>query len=89
MPNQGFDNFADNPTAPSLDCFAITPDDGLEFPKVTKALYIGQGGDVVLRPALGDQDVLFRNLPSGSTLDVRVRAIRASGTTASALVGLI
>lgn len=89
MPSQPFNEFADSPTAPSLDCFAITPDDGLDLPKVTKAIYIGEGGDIILRPAMGDQDVEFRNLPSGSTLDVRVRAVRATGTTASALVGLV
>jgi hypothetical protein len=43
---------------------------------------------VVLRSARGSEDVTFRNLPAGYTLDVRVRAVRANGTTAAALVGL-
>lgn len=89
MASQPFEDFADNPTAPSLDCFAITPSDLLELPKVTKALYVGEGGNVVLRPLQGSEDVTFRNLPSGYILDVRVRAIRATGTTAASLVGLI
>lgn len=89
MPDQPFHTFADSPTAPSLDCFAITPDDGQDLPEVTKAIYIGEGGDVILRPALGNEDILFRNVPTGYILDVRVRAVRATGTTASALVGLI
>lgn len=83
-----FENLADGPMAPALVCFAINPDDSGDLPTVTKALFVGEAGDVVLRSAGSTEDVLFRNLPSGYVLDVRVRAVRASGTTASALVGL-
>lgn len=83
-----FDNYADSPTAPALDCFDITPDDVADLSRVTKALYVGEEGDVVLRSALGASDVTFRNLPAGYILDVRVLAVRATGTTASALIGL-
>jgi hypothetical protein len=83
-----FENYTDTPTAPSLFCFEITPDNSADLSRVTKALYIGEGGDVVLRSALGDTDVTFRNLPAGYILDVRVSAVRETGTTASALVGL-
>lgn len=86
--NEFFADYADSPLAPSLDCFAITPSDSADLPKVTKALYVGEGGDVVLRSAKGNADVTFRNLPSGSTLDVRASAVRATGTTAAFLVGL-
>lgn len=89
MPNQQFEDFADSPTAPALDCFVISPNDGSDLPRVTKALYIGEGGDVVLRPAMGNEDIVFRNVPAGYILDVRVRAVRITGTTASALVGLV
>ena len=83
-----FENFADSPTAPALVCYAIVPSDTEALPHLTKALYIGEGGDVVLRSALGEADVTFANLPSGYILDVRARAVRATGTTASAIVGL-
>jgi hypothetical protein len=83
-----FHNYADSPTAPALLCYAITPSDTDNLPHLTKALYIGEGGDVVLRSALGDVDVTFANLPSGYILDVRALAVRATGTSAAALVGL-
>ncbi len=83
-----FADYADSPLAPSLDCFAVTPSDAIDLPKVIKALYVGEGGDVVLRTAKSSTDVTFRNLPSGSTLDVRAKAVRATGTTAAFLVGL-
>ena len=86
--NVPFYNLADSPIAPALSCFPISPNDAAELPLITKAIYIGVAGDVVLRSANGAEDVVFRNLPAGFTLDVRVRAVRATGTTASALVGL-
>lgn len=83
-----FQNYADSPTAPALLCFAITPDDAQPIAHLTKALYIGEGGDLVLRSPLSDSDVTFRNLPAGYILDVRTIAVRATGTTASSIIGL-
>lgn len=83
-----FSNFADNPAAPALSCFEIAPADAADLPSVTKALYVGTGGDIVLRPAGNDTDVVFRNVPSGFVLAVRVSAVRGSGTSAADIVGL-
>jgi hypothetical protein len=84
-----FKNTADSLIAPSTRCFAITPDDSEELREAPKALYIGTGGDLVVRPLGGDEDIVFRNTISGCILDVRVRAVRASGTSAQDIVGLI
>ena len=86
--SQSFENFADSPTAPALTCFEITPSDTVDLDRVTKALFVGEAGDVVVRSAKGDADVTFRNLPAGYILDVRVKAVRATGTTAASLVGM-
>lgn len=88
MPVDSFASFADSPMAPAATCFAVTPSDTLDLPQVTKALYVGTGGDITLVPALGTTPVVFRNVPSGAILDVRVRAIRTAGTTAAHMVGL-
>lgn len=79
---------ADSATAPARLCFAITPSDAQPLPHLTKALYIGEGGNVVLRSAVGETDVTFVNVPSGYVLDVRAIAVRATGTTATAIIGL-
>jgi hypothetical protein len=81
-------NYADSPIAPAMLCFAITPSDSQPLPQLTKALYIGEGGNLVLRSALGDTDVTFANVPSGYILDVRAISVRATGTTATAIIGL-
>ena len=78
----------DSPMAPAEKCFAIVPDDATYLPRATKAIYIGEGGDVTLVPVRGDDQVTFRNVPTGFILDVRVKAVRANGTTARDIVGL-
>lgn len=78
----------DSPMTPAESCFAITASDTEDLPRATKAIYIGEGGDVTLIPVRSKTPVTFRNLPSGAILDVRVRSIRATGTTARELVGL-
>lgn len=83
-----FLNTVDSPMTPAGTCFAIAPDDTAEFARATKAIYVGTGGDLALRPVNGAADVIFRNLPAGFILDVRVRAVRQTGTTAADLVGL-
>ena len=83
-----FAEYADSPTAPALLCFDITPNDVAVLPQLTKAIYIGGSGDLVVRSPLSSTDVTFRNLPAGFILDVRAVAVRATGTTATAIVGL-
>jgi hypothetical protein len=89
MPYDPFKGTADASFAPATDCFAITPDDAAELTRATKALYVGTGGDVVVRPLAGTTDIRFRNVPSGGLLDIRVAAVRSTGTTAGDIVGLV
>ena len=84
-----FARFADTPTAPASRCFAVSPADEGELPHASKAIYVGKGGDVTLRALDDDSDVTFVGVPSGGILDVRVRAVRATGTTAADLVALV
>ncbi|KUO54151.1 MAG: hypothetical protein APF82_00450 [Sphingomonadales bacterium BRH_c42] len=88
MPRDPFQNSTDSLISPAQYCFAITPSDSGDLDRVTKALYIGLGGDVTLRALDNDVDVTFRNVASGAILDVRVSAVRAAGTTAANIVGL-
>ena len=88
MPQDKFEHVADGLTAPAEETFAISPNDNAELPQITKAIYVGDGGDVTLRASRSDIDTVFRNLPTGAILDVRVSAVRATGSTASNLIGL-
>ena len=83
-----FEKTTDSPMAPAEVCFAITPNEVLDLPQATKAIYVGLSGDVALIPVRGDTPVVFKRVNAGTILDVRVRAVRVTGTTAADLVGL-
>jgi hypothetical protein len=88
MTEDVFANAANSLTAPAHDCFAIVPSDSANLIKATRAIYVGTGGDVVLRAVGSQSDVTFVNVIGGSIIDVRVGAIRATGTSAADIVGL-
>lgn len=88
MPSDKFYTSADSLIAPSSACFPIVPSDALELPEVTKAVYVGTGGQITLIPVDNQTAITFANVPSGGILDVRVSKVLATGTDASDIVGL-
>jgi hypothetical protein len=74
-------------TSPAEHADPITPSDDAELPRATRALYVGQGGDVAVRFVSGEA-VVLANLQGGTVYPLRLRQILASGTMASGLVGL-
>ena len=82
-----FESYTDSLIAPAKHAFAITPDDNADLPTTTKALYIGTGGDLVVRLVDSTQDVTFVAVPSGAILPLRVDAVRTA-STATDIVGL-
>jgi hypothetical protein len=89
MPTNSFDTFIDTPMGAASNAIAITPHDNDELTAITKALYVGGAGDLNVRMLGSIGDIVFRNVAAGTILDIRVRAVRASGTTATHIVGLI
>jgi len=51
------------------------------------ALFIGTGGNLSLTDALGNT-VLFKNVPSGSTIRVRPSVVPSDSTTATDIVAI-
>ena len=88
MPIDSFAQHADSVFAPARAPYAVSPSDADPLPVVPKALYVGTGGDVVLRGAGAAADVTFRNIASGALIDVRASHVRATGTTATDIVAL-
>ena len=65
---------------------AVTPHDTNELAKVSRALYIGVTGDVVV--VMQDGTTLtFKAVPVG-LLPVRVKVVKATGTTATNILAL-
>ncbi len=82
-----FEGKAHTVDAPASHAFAVTPDDANDLGVVARGLYVGAGGDVALRTPSGE-DVTFSNVSGGAILPVRALRVLATGTTASAIIGL-
>lgn len=73
-------------TSPPESAAALLPDDAAELACATRAVYVGGGGDLAVR-MLGGSLVTLGAVPAGSLLPLRLRAVLATGTTATGLVG--
>lgn len=84
------DQFKDFPatlTSPATNAVAVLPNDSTPMANISRAIYIGQTGDVSLEMQSG-QIVTFQNVQGGSILALRTLKIRQTGTTASGIVAL-
>ena len=86
------DPYASTPdglSTPARRAAAIVPSDSTDLPNVTKAIYVGTAGDVVLRAVFTDTvSVTFKNVQPGMILPVCAKRVMATGTTATNLVAL-
>jgi hypothetical protein len=88
MTIDSYQNVADSLISPAQTAFVITPSDQGELIEATRAIYVGGGGDILVQMIDGGNDVLFRNVIPGSMLPFRLKAVKATGTTATHIVGL-
>lgn len=56
-------------------------------PNAWHGLYVGIGGDVAVEKWLG-QSQIFKNVPSGTFMDISVKKVLSTGTTALNILGL-
>ena len=84
------DNFATHNVslgAPAVDAFAITPNDGTDLSNVTRYIYVGGAGAIALITVNGET-VTFSAVPVGTVLPIRAARVKATGTTATLLIGM-
>lgn len=67
---------------------AVTPSNTADLPQPAYALYVGGAGNITLDTVGGQTSVLFTAVPVGTVLALAVKRVRATGTTATALVAL-
>jgi len=75
-------------SAPAIDAFAVTPDDGADLPIVARALYVGSSGDVNA-VTLGGTTVRFKAVSAGGILPCSITRVLSTDTTASDIVALV
>jgi len=82
-------NAKDDSDSPAKSSFSITPHATNEVGAyIPRFLYVGGAGTLAMRLANDTADVSYIGVQAGTTLRVRPSHIRASGTTATGLVGL-
>lgn len=74
-------------TPPLKNAFAITTSDTVNFANDILAFYVGGVGNVTIF-TVGGHTVLLTAVVVGTVYYIRCRRINATGTTATALVGL-
>lgn len=67
---------------------AIAPDDNANLDPLPHGLYVGVTGTLVVE-SMGGPLVTFVAVPAGTLLPIQVRKVKATGTSASSIVGLI
>lgn len=88
MPNDRFEGFAPSPSGPYRRAVTVTPHDTNDLAEIANALYVGDGGKDIEAILADDVDpVTLKAVPAG-VLPVRVRRVRATGTTATSVVAL-
>ena len=85
--SEKYEGRADNISGPARRGFSITPSDAVDLTAETRAIYVGAAGDLSLVLSSGDEIGLV-GVAGGSVLPERDRRVKATGTTASQLVGL-
>ncbi|WP_431321110.1 spike base protein, RCAP_Rcc01079 family [Rhizobium sp. YTU87027] len=82
-----FASHAPSLTGPASAGFAVLPNDNLDLVEITRALYVGIGGELVVTMASG-QTLTFASVSDGSMLPLRISRVHATGTTAESILGL-
>lgn len=82
-----FEGRAEGVSAPAARGFAITPSDSSDLAAETRAIYVGGSGNVSLVLASGDA-LTFAGLVAGTLLPVRAARVKATGTSATMMLGL-
>lgn len=67
---------------------AVTPSDSTSFSQITRALYVGGAGDVVVVMPSDGTAVKFAGVPAGTILPVRASRVNLTNTTATLIVAL-
>lgn len=83
-----FSMHGDSVSAPASRAVAVAPHDVNALADIPKALFVGTGGQLVLRGSGGGVDVTFKNVADGTVIPFRAQFVRATGTTAADIVAL-
>lgn len=88
MPAQDLANGGSAINAPAGRFAAIVASDTGDLNFVTRAVYVGGAGDIAAVGVDGGAPIVFKAVPAGVILPIRVSRINATSTTATNMVAL-
>lgn len=83
-----FANMTEGLTSPGDNLLAITPSDSTDLTQVSRGIYVGGAGNLVVTPAAGGSNVTFFAVPAGTVLPIRVSRVLSTSTTATSLINI-
>lgn len=83
-----FENWADEPNGASTDVHAVTPSDSEDLPFMSRFIFVGTGGTLMVVPAdkADDNEAVPIVCGNATTLPLRAVRIHATGTDAADIV---
>lgn len=82
-----FATYSSGLDSPASDVFAISPDDNTDLAVATRAIRANGAGDVVLVTMAGNECTC--KFADGETRAIRATRVKATGTTATGLEGMV
>jgi len=73
--------------SPASGAKTLIPSDSMDLSHVTRAIYVGSGGDLTVTMKEGG-NATFKNMVGGTVIAIRVVRVLAAGTTATDIVGM-
>lgn len=83
-----FNRFRADVFSPATNAVAVTPHNSNDLGYVTRAVYVGTGGNLTVKMQDSGTSVTFVAVPTGTTLPIRCTRILATGTDAADIVAL-
>ena len=75
-------------SGPAENAYAITPDSNTDIAPLTRGVYVGTGGNLVVDMDGAGTNITFYNVASGSVLPIAVSRVYAT-STADNIIGLV
>lgn len=71
---------------PAFNAEVVVPHDTNTLAKVSRALYVGVSGDVSVQMVGTGTAIVFKAVPAGTMLPIRITRVNATATTATNMV---
>lgn len=74
--------------SPASFAETVTPADDAQLQAPSRYIFVGETGNIQVTMLGSNTEVLFKSVPAGTTLPIRVSQVWANNTTANSIVSL-